>query len=95
MNIVKCTLNLQILQKKKDTMIAKRLRAIASAEKHHKERYEKLLELVESNKIYKKDKEVIWTCRKCGYTHKGKKPLEKCPSCDHPVRYFQIKCEKY
>ncbi|MBC7097296.1 MAG: rubrerythrin family protein [Methanobacteriales archaeon] len=75
--------------------IAKRLRAIAAAEKHHKERYEKLLELVESNKIYKKDKEVIWTCRKCGYTHKGKKPPEKCPSCDHPSRYFQIKCEKY
>jgi len=77
------------------TDIAKRLRAIAKAEKHHEERYKKLLELVESNKVYKKDQEVIWVCRKCGYTHKGKKPPEKCPSCDHPSRYFEIKCEKY
>ncbi|MDI9624376.1 MAG: rubrerythrin family protein [Methanothermobacter sp.] len=75
--------------------IAKRLRAIAVAEKHHEERYKKLLELVESNRVYQKDEEVIWTCRKCGYTHKGKKPPEKCPSCDHPSRYFQVKCEKY
>ncbi len=75
--------------------IAKRLRAIAEAEKHHEERYRKLLKLVETGKVYRKDEPVTWVCRKCGYVHEGTEPPEKCPSCDHPSRYFQVKCEDY
>ena len=75
--------------------IAKRLRAIAEAEKHHEERYRKLLKLVETGKVYMKDEPVAWVCRKCGYVHEGTEPPEKCPSCDHPARYFQVKCEDY
>ncbi|WP_370005801.1 rubrerythrin [Methanothermobacter sp. KEPCO 2] len=75
--------------------IAKRLRAIGEAEKHHEERYRKLLKLVETGKVYSKDEPVVWVCRKCGYVHEGTEPPEKCPSCDHPARYFQVKCEEY
>lgn len=75
--------------------IAKRLRAIGEAEKHHEERYRKLLKLVETGKVYRKDEPVVWVCRKCGYVHEGTEPPEKCPSCDHPARYFQVKCEEY
>ncbi len=75
--------------------IAKRLRAIGEAEKHHEERYRKLLELVETGKVYNRDEDVIWTCRKCGYVHEGSAPPEKCPSCDHPSKYFEIKCEEF
>lgn len=75
--------------------IAKRLRAIAIAEKHHEERYKKILKELEAGTIFKKEKEVWWVCRKCGYVHFGKEPPEKCPSCEHPKSFYQIKCEEY
>ena len=75
--------------------IATRLRAIAKAEEHHEERYKKLLKEVEAGTFFKKEKEVWWVCRECGYVHFGKEPPEKCPSCDHPRSYFQLKFEEY
>jgi len=75
--------------------IAKRLRSIAVAEKHHEERYKKLLKEVEAGTVFKKEKEVWWVCRECGYVHFGKEPPEKCPSCDHSRSFYQIKCEEY
>ena len=75
--------------------IAAKLRAIAVAEKHHEERYRKLLKEVEGGTAFKKDKKVYWVCRKCGYVHYGEEPPEICPSCHHSRNYFQIKCEEY
>jgi len=75
--------------------IAKRLRAIAKAEEHHEERFKKLLKEVEAGTVFKKEEEVWWVCRECGYVHFGKEPPEKCPSCDHPRSFYQIKCEEY
>ena len=75
--------------------IATRLRAIAKAEEHHEERYKKLLKEVEAGTFFKKEKEVWWVCRECGYVHFGEEPPEKCPSCDHPRSYFQLKFEEY
>ena len=75
--------------------IAKRLRAIAIAEKHHEERYLKALKEVETGTVFKKDKEVWWVCRECGYVHFGKEAPKECPSCDHPQSFYQIKCEEY
>lgn len=77
------------------TEIANRLKAIAIAEEHHEERYKKLLTQVEAGKIFKKDKETVWVCRECGYVYIGKVPPAKCPSCDHPQAYYQVKCEEY
>ena len=75
--------------------IAKRLRSIAKAEEHHEERYKKLLAQLEAGTIFKKDKETVWVCRECGYVHKENQAPAKCPSCDHPQSYYQIKCEEY
>ncbi len=75
--------------------IAIRLRSIAKAEEHHEQRFKKLLEQLEAQTIFKKDQEVEWTCRECGYTYKGTEPPEKCPSCDHPKAFYQLKCEQY
>ncbi len=75
--------------------IAKRIRAIAKAEVHHEERYKKLLEALKNNSVFRKDNKQEWMCRKCGYIHEGNTPPEKCPSCDHEINYFQIKCEEY
>jgi rubrerythrin len=75
--------------------IATRLRSIAKAEEHHEERYKKLLAELEGGTVFKKDKEVYWVCRECGYVHFGKEAPEKCPSCDHPQAYYQVKSEEY
>ena len=75
--------------------IAKRLRAIAIAEKHHEERYIKLLKVVEAGTVFKKEEEVWWVCLECGYIHFGKEPPEICPACNHPRSFYQIKCEEY
>lgn len=75
--------------------IAERLRAIAVAEKHHEERYKKLLAELEGNTVFKKEKKVYWVCRKCGYVHFGEEPPEECPSCSHQRNYFELKCEEY
>ncbi len=75
--------------------IASRLRAIAVAEKHHEERFTKLLNELEKKTIFKKEKKVYWVCRKCGYVHEGEEPPEECPSCGHPKNYFELKCEEY
>ena len=75
--------------------VAERLRAIAKAEEHHEERFRKLLTAVENGTVFEKEEPVYWVCRKCGYVHYGRKPPEKCPSCDHEKNYFMIKCEEY
>lgn len=75
--------------------IARRLRAIAKAEEHHEERFKKLLKEVEAGTLFKKEKEVWWVCRECGYTHFGKEPPQECPSCSHSKSFYQVKCEEY
>ena len=82
-------------QQEKLPAIAKRLKAIAIAEKHHEERFKKILAVLTSKTVFKKKKNVEWVCRECGYVHKGKTPPSICPSCDHPKSFYQVKCEKY
>jgi len=75
--------------------IAARLRAIAKAEEHHEERYKKILEQVEAGRFFKKDEQIIWVCRECGYQHYGFEPPIKCPSCDHEKSFYERKCEEF
>ncbi|MBR9677420.1 rubrerythrin family protein [Candidatus Woesearchaeota archaeon] len=77
------------------TDIAKRLRSIGAAEKHHEQRYIALLEQVQNGTMFKKSAAVTWVCRKCGFTSNSLTPPDKCPSCDHESKYFEIKCETY
>ncbi len=75
--------------------IAQRLKAVAVAEKHHQERFQKLLDNLENNSLFKKKEKVYWVCRKCGYIHEGEEVPEACPSCGHPKAYFELKSENY
>ena len=75
--------------------IANRFKAIAKAEQHHEERYKKLLEQLENNTIFEKSETTTWVCRECGFVHFGIEAPEKCPSCDHPRSFYEIKCEEY
>ena len=75
--------------------IATRIRAIAKAETHHEERYQKLLNEVENNTIFKKKEKISWVCAECGYVHEGTVPPDVCPSCSHPKEYFYRQSEEY
>ena len=58
-------------------------REIAVAEKGHEERYLALAKNVEEGKVFKKDTEVVWQCRNCGYLYVGTEAPETCPACLH------------
>jgi len=75
--------------------IAKIFEAIAVAEKQHEKRYIELMKNIETGRVFKKDKPVVWRCRNCGYIHDGLEAPEKCPACDHPVAHFEILAENW
>ena len=77
--------------------IANRIRAIILAEKHHSERYGKLLKLVGDDAFFKRGKKIVWVCMECGYeVEMDELPADfKCPSCDHPRAYYRKKCEEF
>ncbi len=75
--------------------IADTFHHVIEAEKHHEQRYLKLLENIKNNTVFTKDKDVYWMCRECGYIYKGKSAPKKCPNCHHEQAYFQILCENY
>lgn len=75
--------------------VSERLLAIAKAEEHHRDRYKAILKELEQGTFFKKEEKVAWVCRECGYVHHGTAPPEKCPSCDHPSSYYELKCEKF
>lgn len=68
---------------------------VARAEMAHEARYNKLLENLESGKVFHRDEPVRWKCGNCGYIHEGTDAPEKCPACDHPQGYFEVFAETY
>ena len=78
------------------TEIAAKFRAVADVEKHHEERYLKLLENVQKNQVFTKDTGIhVWKCRNCGHIHIGEKAPELCPVCAHPQAYFELEAKNY
>ena len=75
--------------------LAHRFRLIAAIEKHHEERYLKLLENVKGALVFSKEGDQIWQCANCGHIVVGKAAPKICPVCQHPQAYFQIKAENY
>ncbi len=75
--------------------IAKVFSAISIAEKQHEKRYVGLLANVETGKVFKKEKPVVWRCRNCGYLHQGKEAPSLCPACNHPQAYFELLAENW
>jgi len=75
--------------------IASIFEAIAVAEKQHEKRYLALAANIEKGKVFKRDTEVVWRCRNCGYLHKGKEAPANCPACNHPQAYFELLGENY
>lgn len=68
---------------------------VAEVEEEHEKRYLKLLDNVKAGRVFKRDEEVQWHCRNCGYIHTGKEAPKECPACAHPQEYFELWCEMY
>ena len=68
---------------------------IAKVEKHHEARYRKLLENLKNGSVFEKGEKVIWHCRNCGYVIECQEAPQKCPACDHPQAFFQLKADNY
>jgi len=75
--------------------IAKVFEAIAIAEKQHEKRYLDLMANVESDRVFKKTKKVVWRCRNCGYIHESEEALKVCPACAHPQAHFELLAENW
>lgn len=75
--------------------VATAFKVIAEVEKHHEQRYLKLLDNLEKNRVFEREEKVYWICRKCGYIHFGKKALQNCPACSHPMGYFELLAENF
>jgi rubrerythrin len=75
--------------------IANAMLSIAVAEKQHEKRYLGLKANIENGKVFKKDQEITWRCRNCGYIHTGKQAVDKCPACDHPQAHFEVLGENW
>ena len=77
------------------TEIAAKMRGVAAIERHHEERYRKLLANIEQGIVFSREGDTIWQCRNCGHIVVGKQAPEECPVCNHARSYFEIKAENY
>ena len=77
------------------TEIARLFRGVGEIEKHHEERYLKLIDNIDNNLVFKKDEEVVWICRNCGHVYYGKEAPIVCPVCNHKQSYMEMKAENY
>ncbi|MEN6411471.1 MAG: rubrerythrin [Veillonellales bacterium] len=75
--------------------IAFLFQAVAAIEKEHEERYQKLFDNLKSGAVFKREEKQIWICANCGHIHYGTEAPEKCPVCDHPKAFFEIKAANY
>lgn len=77
------------------TEIAERFRKVAAIEKQHEERYRKLIDNIETGKVFSRDGDAIWVCRNCGHVVIGPEPPKVCPVCNHPQSFFELKADNF
>lgn len=75
--------------------IASKFRAVAAIERHHEERYRRLLSNIEEGIVFSREGDKVWVCRNCGHVVIGKKAPLACPVCAHPQSFFEIEADNY
>ena len=75
--------------------IAERFRQVGAIEKHHEDRYRKLIGNIEEGIVFSRDGDRTWICRNCGHIVIGREAPEICPVCAHPKSYFELRAENY
>ena len=68
---------------------------VGEIEKHHEERYLKLLHNIENGEAFARKEKQVWICTNCGHIHDGEKAPAICPVCSHPQAYFEIRTINY
>jgi rubrerythrin len=77
------------------TRIAGLFELVGKIEKEHEERYRRLLANVKDGLVFSREGDMVWICTNCGHIHVGKKAPQRCPVCDHPQSYFELRSENY
>jgi rubrerythrin len=85
----------RVAQEEGFPVVAALWRAISVAEKQHEKRYRELLANIENDRVFKRDEEVVWRCRNCGYLHTGKEAPAQCSACAHPRDHFELLGENW
>ena len=62
---------------------------VGKIEAHHRERYTKILEMVENGTVFKREQPIKWKCSVCGYIVENTEPPPRCPSCKKPREFFE------
>ena len=75
--------------------IARLFESVGKIEKEHEERYLALLKNIEDGTVFKKNQKEVWICRNCGHIVDNVEAPVKCPVCDHPQAYFQLRVINY
>ena len=75
--------------------IAYKFRAVGDIERHHEERYRRLLANIKEGLVFSREGDTVWICRNCGHIVIGKKAPEVCPVCLHKKSFFEIKAQNY
>ena len=70
------------------TDIALHFEMVATVEKFHNERYDKLLEDIKQDKMFKSPKPILWECSNCGFHVVAENAPNECPLCAHDKSYF-------
>ena len=77
------------------TEIAEKFRMVGAIEKHHEERYRKMIGNIEEGIVFSRDGDRTWICSNCGHIVIGKEAPEMCPVCAHPRSYFELQAQNY
>jgi len=75
--------------------IAKLFEMVSVAEKQHEKRYRDLAANIENSRVFKREDNVVWRCRNCGYLAEAEEAPQACPACVHPQAFFELLGENY
>lgn len=75
--------------------VAATFRFVAEVEKEHERRYLKLLSRITDGDFFRRDGEIVWQCRNCGYIVRASQAPKLCPSCEHEQKYFEPMADNY
>ncbi len=70
-------------------------KAVSTVEAEHEARYLKLLSRLTEGDFFRRDGQIWWQCRNCGYVCLAEEAPAVCPACLHPQAYFEPKRENY
>ena len=85
----------KIAREEGETEAANYFGHVKEVEKHHAERFQRILSLLEGNRLLRKEKPVKWICRECGYIFEGPEPPGKCPLCGHGREFYEPLVEEF